>query len=168
MGQKQIIVRKPKSNTLTISVWQKHKKTISDLSVHKLIHKYAFGQIVTHHVYVVQAKTKKPILSVMENSFLFLKRLVELSKVVFLGLNNWTRLEMLNQFTFVSMNCDARIFVKDAIKRRYQSWVHNELLNNLLFWFYKQLWVLVKSWERFFKCASPEGIGSLLSLQHFH
>ena len=72
LGQKQkIIVRKPKSNTLTISVWQKHKKTISDLSVHKLIHKYAFGQIVTHHVYVVQAKTKKPILSVMENSFLF-------------------------------------------------------------------------------------------------
>ena len=81
----KIIVRKPKSNTLTISVWQKHKKTISDLSVHKLIHKYAFGQIVTHHVYVVQAKTKKLILSVMENSFLFLKRLVELSKEALFG-----------------------------------------------------------------------------------
>ena len=81
----KIIVRKPKSNTLTISVWQKHKKTISDLSVHKLIHKYAFGQIVTHHVYVVQAKTKKANTIRYGKQLFILKRLVELSNVVFLG-----------------------------------------------------------------------------------
>ena len=89
--------------------------------------------------------------------------------------NGWYRIryKFLNELycyhsIFVSLNCHARVFVKDAIKRRYQSWVQNELLNNILFWFYKQLRVPVKSWERFFKCASPEGIGSLISLKHFH
>ena len=72
LGQKQKLLSGNLSQILWQLVYGKNtKKTISDLSVHKLIHKYAFGQIVTHHVYVVQAKTKKPILSVMENSFLF-------------------------------------------------------------------------------------------------
>jgi len=31
LGKTKIIVKKPKSNSLTISVWQKNKKTTSDI-----------------------------------------------------------------------------------------------------------------------------------------
>ena len=83
LGQKQIIVRKPKSNTLTISVWQKTKNNLRHTSSQANLQRCLWNSYALR--LCCSGKRQKHILSVMENSFLFLKQLVELSKEALFG-----------------------------------------------------------------------------------
>ena len=84
LGQKQIIVRKPKSNTLAISVWQKTKNNLRHISSQANLQRCLWTNSYALRL-CCSGKRQKQILSVMENSFLFLKWLVELSKEAFFG-----------------------------------------------------------------------------------
>ena len=74
---------KPTSNTLAISVWQKTKNNLRHISSQANLQRCLWTNSYALRL-CCSGKRQKQILSVMENSFLFLKRLVELNKEVFL------------------------------------------------------------------------------------